>query len=65
MDDGSPGNREVMTEGSEDPREHATVDRPLNGPKRSALKPLLVTVALFATLAILYLLAVEFLIPAD
>ena len=54
-----------MTEGSEDPREHATVDQPLHGPKRSALKPLLITFAVFATLAILYLLAVEFLISAD
>ena len=47
------------------PQGHPTVEQPLNGPRRSTIKPLLAVLAFFATLALLYWLGLEFLIDAD
>ncbi len=55
---------ERVSENPEEP-ERATVARPQNGPKRSAIKPLIGTVVVFAVLALLYYLGTEFLVSAD
>jgi hypothetical protein len=55
----------VTDERRDEDQDQPTVNTPLHGEKRGPLKPLLVTVALFATLALLYWLGVEFLIDAD
>lgn len=39
--------------------ERPTSDQPLNGPRRSTLKPLLLTVVVFAVLIALYLLGTQ------
>ena len=54
-----------MDESGDEEQTEPTVDTPLHGEKRGAFKPLVITVALFATLALLYWLGVEFLIDAD
>lgn len=46
-------------------RERASVSRPVNGEKRSPWKPLLLTIALFAALIVLYLLGAQFLVSAE
>ena len=48
-----------------DEQEHPTVNKPLNGPERSRVKPLLLLVAFVATLALIYWIGVTFLVPAD
>ncbi len=53
------------TDASDDDRAHATVEQPLNGPKRSNGKALLALLAFFVVLGLLYWLGVEFLIDAD
>ncbi len=55
----------MTDERRDEDQDQPTVNTPLHGEKRGPLKPLLVTVALFATLALLYWLGVEFLIDAD
>lgn len=45
--------------------ERASVSKPINGEKRSPWKPLLITIILFATLIVLYLLGTQYLVAAD
>ena len=45
--------------------EAPTVSKPIHGEERPAFKPLLITVAVFAVLIVLYLLGAQYLIPAD
>lgn len=40
-------------------------DKPINGPRRHTIRPLLITVLVFAALIGLYILGVTFLVPAD
>ena len=55
----------MTDERRDEDQDEPTVNTPLHGETRGAFKPLLVTIALFATLALLYWLGVEFLIDAD
>ena len=48
-----------------DGQEHPSVNKPLNGPERSRLKPLVLLIAFVATLALIYWIGVTFLVPAD
>ena len=49
----------------EDTRTHPTVNQPLNAKPRPKWMPALLLVAFVLTLALLYYLGVEFLVPAD
>ncbi len=42
-----------------------TVNKPLNGPERPRVKPVLLLIAFVATLALIYWIGVTFLVPAD
>ncbi len=48
-----------------DEQPEPTVNKPLNGPERSKVKPLLRLSAFVATLALVYWIGVTFLVPAD
>lgn len=48
-----------------DRQEEPTVNKPLNGPERPKVKPVLLLIAFVATLALIYWIGVEFLIEAD
>lgn len=46
-------------------RDHPTVDQPLNAAPRPRVKPLLLLLAFVVTLALVFFLGWEFLVPAD
>ena len=49
----------------DDERDEPTTDQPLHGEKRPRIKPVLLTIALFAALALLFWFGFEVLISAE
>lgn len=48
-----------------DEQTEPTVNKPLNGPERPRVKPVLLLIAFVAALALIYWVGVTFLVPAD
>ena len=57
--------QELDTGGQRDDPERPTVNKPLNGPRRPTLMPLLLLVAFVVALVLFYFFGLEVLVPAD